>query len=96
LIGIAYAIEIPLLMGAIWFDYRLIFVVILVAAILSFFAVWILRCPCCDKLVTNRVVRLLGMTIQVPTGFPERMCSKCGCDLVQPSVRASADPQTQK
>lgn len=82
-IGITYTVELPLIMGAVWFDYRLIFVALLVAAGLAAVALWTLRCPACGKLVTNRFVKLAGISVQVPFGFPERRCSKCGQSLAE-------------
>jgi hypothetical protein len=92
-LGIAYGVEIPLMMGAVWLDYRLVFVVLLVAAGLSAFALLTLRCPSCEKLVTNRSIGFGRVAVQIPLGLPERVCSKCGHDLRGSAKRASPEIQ---
>jgi hypothetical protein len=76
-----------------WLNYRLVFVVLLVAAGLSAFALLTLRCPSCEKLVTNRSIGFGRVAVQIPLGLPERVCSKCGHDLRGSAKRASPEIQ---
>jgi hypothetical protein len=80
LYGISFSIAIPLGLGAMFFDARLIFVLVGFTALMSAFAQWTLRCPSCEKLVVNRVLKFGKTTIEVPWGLPEKVCSRCGKD----------------
>jgi hypothetical protein len=76
-----FTVSIPLALGAVSFEPRLVLVLIGVMALMAAFAMWTLRCPSCGKLVMNRAFKLRGTTLEMPLGFPERRCSKCGRDL---------------
>lgn len=81
LIWILFAISVPVGLGGMLFDARLILVVVGLVALMAAFGLWVLRCPSCEKLILNRLVNLGGRKIEVPFGFPEKRCSRCGRDL---------------
>lgn len=80
-IRILFAISVPVGLGGMLFEPRLILVLVGIVALMGAFMLWILRCPACGKLILSRVVSLGSRTIEVPFGLPERKCSRCGRDL---------------